>query len=92
MDLVLSRKKMPGTIEYVVQFRWVQIEGPPVEFGDPSRPTIEIIIPNGADKLGFMLVATSAEVVRVIRVNVPLQGDPSRTSWGARPSGKVKID
>ena len=74
------------------RFRWVQIEGPPIDFGDPSRPTIEIIIPSGAEKLGFILVATSAEVVRVIRVNVPLQGDPSRTSWGERPSGKVKAD
>ena len=74
------------------RFRWVQTEGPVIDFGDPSRPTIEIVIPSGADKLEFMLVATSAEVVRVIRVNVPIQGDPSRTSWGARPSGKVKAD
>ena len=28
------------------RFRWVRIEGPPVEFGDPSRPTIEIIDPS----------------------------------------------
>jgi hypothetical protein len=74
------------------RFRWVQIEGPPVEIGDPSRPTIEITIPTGAEKLAFILVAASPEVVRVIRVIVPLQGDPSRTSWGARPSDKVKAD
>jgi hypothetical protein len=74
------------------RFRWVQVEGPSVDFGDPSRATIEIIIPSGAEKLAFMVVATSAEVVRVIRVNVPLQGDPSRTSWGTTPSGKVKAD
>ena len=39
-----------------------------------------------------MLVAARPDVVRVVRVIVPLQGDPSRVSWGARPSGKVKAD
>ena len=74
------------------RFLWVQIEGPPLEIGDPSRPSIEVTIPAGAERLGFVLVAARPDVVRVVRVIVPLQGDPSRVSWGARPSGKVKAD
>ncbi len=74
------------------RFHWVQIEGPPVEIGDPARPSSEVTIPAGAERLVFVLVAARPDVVRVVRVNVPLQGDPSRVSWGARPSGKVKAD
>ena len=74
------------------RFLWVQIEGPPLEIGDPARPSIEVTIPAGAERLGFVLVAARPDVVRVVRVIVPLQGDPSRVSWGARPSGKIKAD
>ena len=74
------------------RFLWVQIEGPPLDIGDPSRPSIEVTIPPGAEKLGFMLVAATPDLVRVIRVSVPLQPDPSRGSWGARSSGRVKAD
>jgi hypothetical protein len=74
------------------RFQWVQIEGPPVEIRDPSRPSIEISIPSGGERLGFLLIAARTDVVRVVRVTVPLEGGPSRSSWGARLSGKVKAD
>src|SRR3954454_6731453 len=44
------------------RFRWVQIEGPPVEIVDPSRPTIQITIPAGAERLGFVLIAARPEL------------------------------
>jgi hypothetical protein len=74
------------------RFLWIQTEGPPLEIRDPSRSAIEVTIPAGAEKLGFMLMAVTPELVRVIRVNVPLQSDPSKASWGAQPTGRVKAD
>lgn len=74
------------------RFSWFQTEGPPLEIGDPSRPSIEVTIPANAERLGFILVAARPELVRVIRVIVPIEGDPSRWSWGARPTGKAKAD
>jgi hypothetical protein len=74
------------------RFHWTQIEGPPVDFGDPSRRSIEVVIPSGAERLGFVLVAARPDFVRVVRVLVPLQDESSQSSWGAQPSGKVKAD
>src|SRR4029077_1067571 len=62
------------------RFLWTQIEGPPVEISDPSRPSIEVTIPAGAERLGFVLVAARPDVVRMVRVIVPLQGDSFRAS------------
>jgi hypothetical protein len=87
LALHAGRGAPPGT-----RFLWIQNEGPPLELGDTSRPSIEVTIPAGAEKLGFILVAAQPELVRVIRINVPLQGDPSRVSWGAQPTGRVKAD
>ena len=74
------------------RFRWAQIEGPLVDIADPSKSSIEITIPAAADRLGFLLITAHADWVRVVRVNVPLASDPTRTSWGSNPSGNVKAD
>ncbi len=74
------------------RFRWVQIDGPPVAIKDPSNPSIQITIPAGAEKLAFLLVASSSEGVRVVRAVVPLPGEAVRNSWGTTSSGKVKAD
>jgi hypothetical protein len=87
LALEADRGAPPGT-----RFHWTQIDGPPVDFGDPSRRSIEVTIPAGAERLGFVLVAARPDLVRVVRVLVPLQGDASQSSWGAQPSGKVKAD
>jgi hypothetical protein len=87
MALEAGRGTPQGT-----QFRWLQIEGPRVEMSDPSRPSIEITIPDGAERLAFMLVAAGPDLVRVIQVIVPLRGYAAPSSWGAPPSGKVKAD
>jgi hypothetical protein len=87
LALDAGRNASPGT-----RFLWTQIYGPPVELGDPSRAAVEAIIPAGADRLEFMLIAARPDLVRVVRVNVPLVGDSSRTSWGAHPSGRVRAD
>ncbi len=98
MVLQVDRGAVEGT-----RFRWFQVEGPPVEIDDPSQPSIQITIPKGAEQLGFVLVAAKANLVRAVRVIVPVQvspsgpsvaseGTPARDSWGPRPSGKVRAD
>lgn len=74
------------------RFRWIQTDGPPVDVPDPTKGSIEVTIPAGADRLGFLLVAASPDGVRVARVSVPIRGEAARSSWGARPSGAVKAD
>src|SRR3954452_13376004 len=49
-----------------VRYRWVQSEGPPVAIADPTRPSIEVVIPHGAERIGFLLVATSRDRVRIV--------------------------
>jgi hypothetical protein len=74
------------------RFRWLQIDGPPVAISDPLKPSIQITVPAGAEKLAFLLVASSSEGVRIVRVIVPLPGEAARNSWGASSSGRVKAD
>jgi hypothetical protein len=74
------------------RFRWSQIEGPPVVIPDPAKPSIEITIPAGTDRLGFLLIAAREGSVRAVKVNVPVYGEASQNSWGARTSAKVKAD
>ncbi len=86
-----------------MRFQWFQVEGPAVDLTDPSRSSIQVTIPGGTSKLGFVLVAARADLVRLVRISVPIQGavasasaavDVSRQplSWGANASGKVKAD
>ena len=79
-----------------VRYRWVQSEGPPVAIDDPARPSIEVTIPEGASRIGFLLVATGRDRVRIVRVTVPLQtqmagGSPDSvkepSQRGAAPGG-----
>jgi hypothetical protein len=74
------------------RYRWVQTAGPVVAIDDPNRPSIQIVIPGGAEKLEFLVIAARPDLVRVVQVNVPLAGSAARASWGARPSGKIKAD
>ena len=78
--------------EQETRYRWVQTGGPRVAIDDPEKPSIQIDIPGGTEKLEFLVIAARPDVVRVVRVNVPLQGGAARASWGARPSGKIKAD
>jgi hypothetical protein len=69
-----------GSVEWS-QFYWTQVEGPPVKIDDPTAPAIRVVVPSGAERLGFLFVATSSEVVRVYRLTVPLQqGSSASTS------------
>lgn len=74
------------------RFRWIQTQGPAVEIADPTQGSIEVMVPADADHLGFLLVAASADGVRVARVSVPIQGAAARSSWGPRPTGTAKAD
>ena len=98
MALDVDRGEVEGTT-----FRWTQIEGPTVAIEDPSRPSIQITLPAGTERLGFLLVAARSDRVRIVRVFVPVQTPSQRSvasvetpstraSWGARPTGKVKAD
>jgi hypothetical protein len=74
------------------RYRWVQIAGPLVAIDDPSKPSIQVVLPGGIEKLEFLVIAARREAVRVVRVIVPLQDSATRASWGAQPSGKVRAD
>jgi hypothetical protein len=74
------------------RFHWVQTEGPPVAISDALKPSIQITIPAGAEKLAFLLLASNSEGVRIVRVIVPLPAEAARNSWGAGSSGKFKAD
>ena len=87
MVLTIGQGAEDGT-----RYRWVQVEGPAVAIEVPAKPSIKILIPGGAERLAFLAVAARRDLVRVVRVVVPIQGDAARASWGARPSGKVKAD
>ncbi len=74
------------------RFRWIQTEGPRVDLEDPTKGSIEVTIPDGADRLEFLLVAAAPDAVRVVRVKVPISGEAARSSWGTRPTGAAKAD
>jgi hypothetical protein len=57
-------------------FFWTQIEGPSVKIDDPTAPAISVVIPSGADRLAFLFVASSPDLVRVFRLNVPITHGP----------------
>jgi hypothetical protein len=66
-------------------FYWAQIEGPPVKIEDPSAPSIRIVVPSGAERLGFLFVASNHDVVRVFRLTVPIQPGRSTSPPGNDP-------
>ena len=78
--------------EQETRYQWVQTGGPTVAIDDPTKASIQIVLPGGAAKLEFLVVMARPAVVHVLRVTVPLQSDAASHSWGARPSGKVKAD
>jgi len=77
-----------------VRYRWIQSEGPPVAIEDPARPSIEVIVPGGAQRLGFFLLATSRDRVRVVRVTVPIETAAMTTTAQAQaqPQSAVRAD
>ena len=72
-----------------VRYRWVQSEGPPVAIEDATRRSIEVTIPGGALRLGFLLVATGRDRVRIVRVTIPIQS-PSPTFQRMPAAGKAR--
>ncbi|HZW32208.1 MAG TPA: hypothetical protein VFF52_15965 [Isosphaeraceae bacterium] len=67
-------------------FFWTQVEGPPVTIEDPTAPSIRVVVPPGAQRLGFLFVASSREVVRVFRVTLPIQQGPAMSLPGSGPA------
>ena len=57
-------------------YRWVQIEGPPVAFSDPTRSAIEFSVPPGASKMVFEVTKTGPAGQRTNRVDVPIAPAP----------------
>jgi hypothetical protein len=91
-----------GPVEWAHYF-WTQIEGPPVRIDDPTAPAISVQIPAGTERLGFLFVASSRDLVRVFRLTVPIQpgrtgrasGNDQRqngTDAGTAPSGGVRAN
>jgi hypothetical protein len=72
------------------RYHWEQIEGPPVEIADPSRPSVVVTLPSGADRVAFHLVTARGDLTRLIRVTVPIQSLTGATR--PQPAGKVRAD
>jgi hypothetical protein len=70
-----------GQADKAASYRWVQVEGPPVEIDDPTRPKIRVKVPEGSHKLGFLVSRTAGGVESTARVDVPVDrvapADPS---------------
>jgi hypothetical protein len=87
LTLAVASKAAEGT-----HYHWAQTFGPAVTIDDPTAPSIRVLIPQGAESLGFVVVMARADLVRVVRMNVPIQGDAARASWGAQTSSRVRAD
>jgi hypothetical protein len=85
------------------RFHWTQVEGAPVKIDNPSTPSIRVVIPPGDRPLEFVCVATNTDVIRVVRVLLPIQDGttPPAAAQGTgaagpaappRGSGKLKAD
>jgi len=70
-----------GQPDKAASYRWVQVEGPHVEIDDPTKPKIQVTIPEGSHKLGFLVSRTVGGVEATARVDVPVErvapADPS---------------
>ena len=75
-----------------VRYRWIQSEGPPVAIEDAARSSIEVTIPAGAPRIGFHLVATGRDRVRIIRVTVPIEDPASAGAPDAAGEQKAAIE
>jgi hypothetical protein len=64
-----------------LRFRWVQTEGPPVALSDPEAETAELTVPEGAKKLGFVLVVSNSTGIDTAKLAIPVglgvSGTPS---------------
>jgi hypothetical protein len=67
-----------GPADPEATYRWTQVEGPPAEIADPTRPRIAVTIPVGAHRLVFLLTVKDHLGERTARVVVPVgpQADP----------------
>ncbi len=76
------------------KFRWFQVEGPTVRLEDPTLPTIQVEVPGGGTRLGFVLVAARGTSVRIVRIMIPIRNaDGSMpTQAPAAPKGPLKAD
>ena len=52
---------------------WTQVEGPAVVLDDRSKPSINFIVPSGAEKLGFLLTLSDLSGEKTIRFDIPIQ-------------------
>lgn len=85
LALDVQKDLVPGT-----RFRWSQVEGPSVAIADPTRPAIQITVPAGSPRLVFLLAAVRPELVKVVRVVVPVEGQHGADSPGG-PAPAVRI-
>ncbi len=72
----------PGTT-----FRWSQVEGPAVAIEDPTKPKLRLTIPQGCQRLAFLVTLADGRARRTVRVIIPIRVDP-----GPKPGGTLAAD
>jgi hypothetical protein len=55
-----------------LHYRWTQTLGPRVALDDPSRPTTGLVVPEGAESLGFVLTVANAIGIDSAPVAIPI--------------------
>ena len=85
----LSEAPAPGT-RIVVRVKgaeaagttcsWKQVDGPPVEIPDPAATNLELIVPDLARNLGFLVTLKSESGERVIRIQIPVRQNLEKTN------------
>ncbi len=61
-----------GSDDAGTSYRWIQIEGPKAEISDPIGSRITLTIPQGAERLRFLLLMKDSRGERRVRVTVPV--------------------
>jgi hypothetical protein len=73
-----------------VRYHWEQIEGPAVAIADRTRPAIDVLLPSGVERIVFQLVIARSDLIRLVRVTVPIESGPGASR--PKPAGKVTAD
>jgi hypothetical protein len=62
-----------GPVDPGISYRWVQVEGPPVDLDGATSPSVGLTVPFGAERLGFELTLTGPGGAKTVRFAVPIR-------------------
>jgi hypothetical protein len=75
-----------GSAGASLKYRWVQVQGLPVEIDRPTSEAVQFEVPQGSGTLRFLLVVGNSKGVDSTTVTIPLQGvETDRPDGSADP-------